>query len=256
MYWHRPRQKLGQGLEENEEGSVTSDTIATDFQSEDITYGEEISDYISQTSYAPSLINGDSMTVPPLPNNEKPFECPLCHFIVDIKIKESWARHVFRDLRPYVCTFPDCHVPDRRYASRHEWFDHETSTHSAERLACPLCPERMKTSKQFERHLARHMEDLALFALPSSLWEGDKDEGVSGHSADDADLSTSDGSFDNDDESTQEKYNPGPQWWCGWCSRPSNRPMTIAIHQKCLYCQRPRDVYSSPPATSGLGRRY
>jgi hypothetical protein len=34
-------------------------------------------------------------------------------------------RHVFRDLRAYVCTFGNCQNPDKQYATQQEWFSHE-----------------------------------------------------------------------------------------------------------------------------------
>ncbi|KAF8053829.1 hypothetical protein FPV67DRAFT_1443106 [Lyophyllum atratum] len=41
-------------------------------------------------------------------------------------------RHVFEDLRPYVCTFQNCHRANHLFASRHEWYDHEGTFHRRE----------------------------------------------------------------------------------------------------------------------------
>lgn len=146
---------------------------------------------------------------------------------------------MFRDLKPYVCTFQGCDM--MMFRSRNEWFSHELQNHRREwvcqycqhasfpmatafsdhirsshpamlagtqleallmqseeavdtisALACPLCDEwetntmarhtkqestiktlhdgdlvdAYGTRKQFRRHLGRHMEQLALFALP------------------------------------------------------------------------------------------
>jgi hypothetical protein len=148
-------------------------------------------------------------------------------------------KHVFRDLKPYVCTFKECSM--MMFRSRNEWFAHELQNHRREwvcqycqhapfptsttfskhissshpavlaktqieaillqseeavdtisAFACPLCNEWEEsvrarqekqenkirllndgdmieaygTRKQFRRHLGRHMEQLALFALP------------------------------------------------------------------------------------------
>ena len=150
----------------------------------------------------------------------------------------SSRKHVFRDLKPYVCTFKGCEL--RMFKSRNEWFAHELQNHRREWVchfcrhdafpnsatfsehvlsahptvlagsqlealalqseepvdtipadACPLCNEWEETvsarherqgtkmmllndgvtkaygtTKQFRTHLGRHMEQLALFALP------------------------------------------------------------------------------------------
>jgi len=113
---------------------------------------------------------------------------------------------VFEDLRPYVCTFESCHRMGYLFASRHEWFDHEETYHRREWYCkpcnlvspshpdferhlqqhhpglfgsaaacerpilgpqkCPLCPETYYTPR-LRRHLARHMQRLALLVLRS-----------------------------------------------------------------------------------------
>ena len=140
-------------------------------------------------------------------------------------------KHVFTDLRPYVCTFEECDL--KLFADRHTWFNHELECHrlewscrfcshppfksetkfsahmrnhhthfsssahlpalirasrqSVDRIpaaACPLChwdatlrdlnthiaseETLVVTQEQFRKHLGRHMEQLALFALPQS----------------------------------------------------------------------------------------
>lgn len=143
-------------------------------------------------------------------------------------------RHVYRDIRPYVCTFETC--DNKMFDSRHAWFNHELETHrlqwrcptcdhapftskprfiahmqthlpdldpaQLEQLAgasrprtqismseCPLCDWQEQpnpgddsrdqsnvTVQQFRRHLGRHMEQLALFALPKSLTQDVDDD--------------------------------------------------------------------------------
>ncbi len=142
-----------------------------------------------------------------------------------------FRKHIFTDLRPYVCTFEECDL--KLFADRHTWFNHELECHrlewscrfcshppfssetkfsthmrtrhthfsssahlpalirasrqSVDRIsaaACPLCHWDAKlrdlnthmasektlvvTREQFRKHLGRHMEQLALFALPQS----------------------------------------------------------------------------------------
>ena len=124
---------------------------------------------IARTTNNPSLIGG-SITIPPPPKESasgKPFECPYCFLFIDIKGTSSWTQHIFRDIKPYICTSIDCRTPNRLYENRREWSLHINSSHPREETACPLCKS-VLASKQFEPHVARHLEELALFALPRS----------------------------------------------------------------------------------------
>ena len=167
-YRERHHRKLENGIQRTTTRSVMSETIATDFKTPNIDFEETSDSGISQTSYAPSLIHGGRVIIPPPPRDSmgKPFECPYCFFVIDIKSTRSWNRHIFKDIKPYVCTFSECSIPDRLYDSRREWYSHEITEHRREDYVCSLCKETLKSSKQCERHVARHLEELALFALP------------------------------------------------------------------------------------------
>lgn len=130
---------------------------------------------ISQTSYAPSIFtSNESFPVPNPPKesaDESPFECPYCCLVIKIKGKKDWARHVFRDLMPYVCISAECSTPSKLYESRRQWYDHMRQSHST--LAnlqsgsnCPLCQVPLYPPLTFDRHVGHHMEQLALFVLP------------------------------------------------------------------------------------------
>ena len=182
-YRERHHAKLGKGIESVQDIAGTeralSETIATEFTNPNIEF-EEVSSSsgISQTSYNPSLVEGDSITIPPPPKESaagKPFECPYCFFLIDIRGIRSWTRHVFRDLKPYACTFLDCRTPNRLYESRREWSLHIRAKHPLEESICPLCESTLASSKQFERHVARHLEERALFALPRSSMDDESD---------------------------------------------------------------------------------
>jgi hypothetical protein len=166
------------GLDERRDAVSTllSQTVATEFDEKHIDYEETASNSgASQTSYAPSLWeSSDRITVPSIPKDAsygKAFECPYCFFIVTVSNRRSWARHVFKDLMPYVCVFPDCNAPNRLYDSRHEWFHHLRTKHvpsfdPSETESCPLRCGDAVPIVSLERHLGRHLEELALFALP------------------------------------------------------------------------------------------
>ena len=188
-YRQRHHAKLSQGLDQAQgirrtaTGSVLSGTQATEFVTQNIAFDENDSNTgASQTSYAPSLIQGGPITIPPLPKastSGKLFECPYCYGIISISGERSWTRHVFKDIKPYVCIVSGCSTPEKLYDSRREWYSHHKSAHNAEDLTCPLlnddCEKTMRTSKQFERHVGRHLEELALFILsPPELCDDDK----------------------------------------------------------------------------------
>ncbi|KAI1743712.1 hypothetical protein F4680DRAFT_409163 [Xylaria scruposa] len=156
--------------------------------------------------------------LPPLDPLEKSFECPYCHMqlsVEEMNTRENWKRHVFRDLRPYICTFPDCLDSERLFLTRHDWIYHEMQLHRRQWICqscsrqyisklemtehlrrvhnpsirdreltsllemserpideahvdnCPFCYGFMSTKKLL-KHIAGHMEELALFSLPQS----------------------------------------------------------------------------------------
>ena len=131
--------------------------------------------------------------------------------------------HVFADLRPYICTFPNCKDELAQFTTRAAWADHELLEHRydmmwncpecsekfagtsdweqhlhemhqriftgsqlhgaritasqvhprpAETEECPLCRVVLgKPRRTFVKHVARHMEEIALMALPRSIEE-------------------------------------------------------------------------------------
>ncbi|OQD62647.1 hypothetical protein PENPOL_c011G06806 [Penicillium polonicum] len=191
QYRERHRTKLGQGLDQviedqtDGQSAKLSDTVATEFVEVSPAANDNLESLTiaSQTSYAQTILNGVEGTVLPSPPkdsaNGAPFECPYCFVIITIANRRAWARHVFNDLMPYLCVFPSCPTPHRLYESRREWFSHLQSQHSISEtpnvhVDCPLCVSSLPSGKQLERHVGRHLEELALFALPRS--EEDDDE--------------------------------------------------------------------------------
>ena len=160
-----------------------SETVATEYVAPDPIFEDTASiSGISQTSYAHTLLSGqDSMTIPSLPKdsaNESPFECPYCYFIITIKNQRSWARHIFSNIMPYTCVYLNCSTPSRLYESRREWFCHLQNAHSvgidpAAKQDCPLCKKIIASGVQFQKHLGRHLEELALFAMPRTAEDDD-----------------------------------------------------------------------------------
>ncbi|PYH89886.1 kinase-like protein [Aspergillus ellipticus CBS 707.79] len=120
---------------------------------------------------------GDHVSVPAIPAidpNAKEFECPYCLMICPFKTlgKDAWETHIFRDLRPYVCTFEDCKEPDQQYDTLEDWISHEATQHGAIADSqacfqeytwdCPVC----LISKASPVHIACHLRRIACFSLP------------------------------------------------------------------------------------------
>lgn len=84
------------------------------------------------------------------------------------------------DLRPYICTFPECGQAKRQYHSRHifgihEFREHVTPTGLTGRVSCPFCQKvfpKWKTAGRV-RHIGRHMEEIAFAVVPKAYeeWE-------------------------------------------------------------------------------------
>lgn len=198
-YRERHAAKLRQGINtigtgihgEINEGATTvmSDTVATDLHNWNIDFDESASaSGQSQTSYAATLMKGENLTIPPPPKESlegKPFECPLCYHIVKIESTQSWNKHVFLDLQPYTCLDIGCKTPQRLYATRHDWLQHMQEDHPDKcdsrsvcqgESKCPLCGESLQNAMQLGKHSARHLQDLALFVVPQSLYGINEEE--------------------------------------------------------------------------------
>ncbi|KAF8247168.1 hypothetical protein K440DRAFT_309169 [Wilcoxina mikolae CBS 423.85] len=97
------------------------------------------------------------LNVPSPPNVESafsgvPFHCPYCFAMISVTGEKPWRRHVFSDLRPYVCTFEHCYQSNRLFDSRREWFQHELVTHRRE-WYCNNCGKAFGSSQKFQEHL-------------------------------------------------------------------------------------------------------
>jgi len=85
--------------------------------------------------------------------NKKEIECPFCFRIKRFKNERTWRKHVFSDLRSYVCTFPDCDAP--YFGDINKWFQHEMTFHRVT-YKCFLCPETVfYLEEKYLSHLKR-----------------------------------------------------------------------------------------------------
>lgn len=180
-YRERRHQKLSQGMPMDIDTDSTvqpSEPYATTFIEESgrNTSTEPTSDSeASASSYAGSFPASDERpAVPPLPKEaeqQAPFQCPYCYYIITVKDRQEWERHIFRDLSPYTCIFLGCSTKGNLYDSRRDWYSHIRQNHLEAQdvggsYTCPLCAEGQLPNDSFEMHVGRHLEELALFVLP------------------------------------------------------------------------------------------
>ena len=67
-------------------------------------------------------------------------------------------KHVMRDLKPYVCTYPDCSQAGETYASRFAFSHHERHIHKL-RLYCVFCEKMLAwhSLPEYGRHVGFNM---------------------------------------------------------------------------------------------------
>lgn len=65
--------------------------------------------------------------------------------------------------------------------------------------SCPLCRELIGSTEEYKRHVGRHLEDIALFALPHSLSANDDEQTRGGRTIKDENDDSSVAGFSNED---------------------------------------------------------
>lgn len=172
----------GVNLENNGKSTMLSETMASSlFKEMPGQFSDEESDTdVSETSYGGTLLDGsaaDPPKIPPIPREgmeKRPFKCPYCFYFISVSDKKAWARHIFRDVMPYICIFPGCTAPNKLYQSRRQWYDHVQLSHSSaittdgvyDLYDCSICKQGFLPTATFQQHVGKHLEDLALFYLP------------------------------------------------------------------------------------------
>ena len=95
-------------------------------------------------------------------------------------------KHVMNDLRPYICTFPNCSQAGETYISRSAFLKHELSVHGENdsslanwmhflRKNCVFCGKISSEvgCEERSRHVGRHMEEIAFTVVtkPYEDWD-------------------------------------------------------------------------------------
>ncbi|KAF5631550.1 hypothetical protein F52700_6755 [Fusarium sp. NRRL 52700] len=88
-----------------------------------------------------------------------PFRCVCCQEIIEVSSVLAWKKHVYKDLRPYVCLEEDCSIPQYQYARRSDWMKHVIEEHW--RLySCPFgCDPRFTARSESREHLHQYHGD-------------------------------------------------------------------------------------------------
>ena len=83
-------------------------------------------------------------------------------------------QHIYDDLRPYMCLDLSCPHSSGPFSSLHAWRAHLELDHGMgpdwKSISCVLCSEATGQGKRaITRHLATHLEEISLSALPSGV---------------------------------------------------------------------------------------
>ena len=79
----------------------------------------------------------------------------------------SQRRHVYRDLRPYVCTYESCPNAEKLYVTRHDWIYHESQLHQRSWICGNKCNCKFPSPQLLKEHmLDRHLGTFAESQLP------------------------------------------------------------------------------------------
>lgn len=130
----------------------------------------------SHASFQSSLAEaGDAfLTVPPTPEEVglgKPFRCDICGRCCRMRTRIDWKRHVFDDLKPYVCTFVSSHKGLIKFNTRAQWAEHEFNEHRVVRSwCCGKCPYKGKNRQDMNEHLLmQHENTISSMVMPALL---------------------------------------------------------------------------------------
>ena len=115
----------------------------------------------SQATYTSVMTNDQGergwLKIPAMPKADewgKTFRCTVCgDKQKDIINQAEWKKHVFTDLKPYICTFQDCKGGISSFATRKAWADHEFSVHRTTKIwICNDCAARFSEKTMYREH--------------------------------------------------------------------------------------------------------
>ncbi|EAW09016.1 Pfs domain protein [Aspergillus clavatus NRRL 1] len=95
--------------------------------------------------------------MPPVKGLPAEFECPICFKVKRFYNPSHWTEHVYEDIQPFTCTFPDC-SNIKTFKRKVDWIRHENEWHrKLEWWLCPFpdCHHTCYRKDNFVQHLVR-----------------------------------------------------------------------------------------------------
>lgn len=100
----------------------------------------------------------DGIRMPPVKRLPAEFECSLCFKVKKLQKPSDWTKHIYEDIYPFTCTFPDCVGEPKSFKRKADWVRHETECHRhLEWWTCnmPNCDHQCFRKNNFVQHLVR-----------------------------------------------------------------------------------------------------
>jgi hypothetical protein len=99
-----------------------------------------------------------------------------------------FRKHVFEDLKPYVCTIDKCEEPRILYNHSAMWAEHESSHAVPSTAECPFCGANFQQrALAYFKHVAAHLQEVSLSVLPHPA---DEDDGLDSEDSNNEDNSS------------------------------------------------------------------
>ncbi|KAF9871367.1 hypothetical protein CkaCkLH20_11014 [Colletotrichum karsti] len=187
-----------------------------------------------------------SIKIPPLTpeaKRGKPFECLACGKQVKIANNSLWKKHLFNDLKPWICHDVSCRYGTEPFESREDWIQHLALEHELagqwHSIECPLCLDSTGHGKvRILKHLSSHFEEISLSSLPAGV-ESDCDS--ESYSASTISKGSRSESLPEPDHAIEEHVNRSPS------ETAETQPQQTGLHSESGYQLGQQDIESDAP---------
>ncbi|OHX00977.1 hypothetical protein CSPAE12_00332 [Colletotrichum incanum] len=178
--WHR-FQRIQSDKQQNaaldEQGSQDRDSASQSALSERVSdfYDSGLGTSMgTRSSYADTIMSYRQ-------NSDKSVSTRIPPLTVEAKNGEPFERHLFNDLRPWICHDASCQYGNEPFSSKEDWVQHLALQHDFQSdwrsVNCPLCLEPTGDGKVvILKHLANHFEEISLSSLPTWI-DSDSESG-------------------------------------------------------------------------------
>ncbi|CZS84664.1 unnamed protein product [Fusarium graminearum] len=173
-YLRCQKERLNQAAEVgNTDPPTRSEGSSSKFHDSGLGTSDPSSASVAETVMSYHTEGGNPIRIPPLSKEAKegqPFECVSCGKLLSIRNNSKWKQHLYKDLLPWQCLYPDCSFT-AVFESREDWVAHVLDDHKLgptwRPIICPLCLETTAPGMiSITKHLCNHLEEISLAALP------------------------------------------------------------------------------------------